>query len=87
MSRSGVGISTGSITGGGVVAVVASAGVFAVMHLLGAATPAAAVASGVSTFVFGLGVGALAVATNRLGGAIVAHVVFNATVILLAVVV
>lgn len=61
------------------VAVVVSALVFGLAHLAqGAAySPTAAVITFTGTFVFGLAAGALAAATGRLGGAIIAHIVFN----------
>jgi membrane protease YdiL (CAAX protease family) len=64
------------------IAVVVSAVTFALIHLIGVGSPTAAVVIGLSTLLFGLGAGALAAATGRLGGAIVAHVVFNALVVL-----
>ncbi|MDJ0336166.1 CPBP family intramembrane metalloprotease [Salinibacterium sp. G-O1] len=66
------------------IAVVISSLVFALMHVLGTSTAASALTIGLSTFLFALGAGALAVTTNRLGGAITAHVVFNGSVIALA---
>jgi membrane protease YdiL (CAAX protease family) len=64
------------------IAVVVSAVTFALIHLIGVGSPTAAVVIGLSTLLFGLGAGALAAVTGRLGGAIVAHVVFNALVVL-----
>ncbi|ANJ26266.1 hypothetical protein ATC03_05565 [Agromyces aureus] len=66
------------------VAVVVSALVFGLAHLAqGAAlSPTAAGVAFVSTFVFGLAAGALAAATGRIGGAIIAHVVFNGLLVL-----
>jgi hypothetical protein len=61
-------------------AVVVSAVTFALIHLINAGSPTAVFVIGLSTF--GLGAGALAAVTDRLGGAIVAHVVFNAMVVL-----
>jgi len=79
-----LGVLRGTSRATGVIAVVASAGVFGLMHVFSAATPAAALATGLSTFVFGLGAGSVALTTNRLGGAIISHVVFNGSVVLLA---
>jgi len=62
-------------------AVVVSAALFALVHVIDSASPTATVVIGVSTFVFGLGAAALTVVTGRLGGAIVAHVTFNALVV------
>ena len=64
------------------IAVVVSAITFALIHLINAGSPTAVLVIGVSTFVFGLGAAALAAVTGRVGGAIVAHVVFNALVVL-----
>ena len=56
---------------------------FALMHLvtIDPAHTATAVVVGASTLIFGLAAAALALATNRIGGAIVAHVTFNGLVI------
>ncbi|MGY3565131.1 CPBP family intramembrane glutamic endopeptidase [Sinomonas sp. RB5] len=65
-------------------AVVITAAAFALVHaLLLAGTPGEAVLTGVSTFLFALLAGAVAAATQRLGGAIVGHVVFNGLGVLL----
>jgi membrane protease YdiL (CAAX protease family) len=64
------------------IAVSVSAVTFALIHLINAGSPTAALVIGLSTLLFGLGAGALAAVTGRLGGAIVAHVVFNALVVL-----
>jgi membrane protease YdiL (CAAX protease family) len=64
------------------IAVSVSAVTFALIHLINAGSPTAALVIGLSTLLFGLGAGALAAATGRVGGAIVAHVVFNALVVL-----
>lgn len=80
-------------TGGGargsstVIAVVVSAIVFAVVHVLTVGTVTGVWVAGVSTFVFGVGAACLAVLTGRLGGAIIAHVTFNALVVVPALVV
>ncbi|MBD8538918.1 CPBP family intramembrane glutamic endopeptidase [Frigoribacterium sp. CFBP 8751] len=60
-------------------AVIVSAALFAVLHVAVGlnVAPTTATIIVVSTFVFGLIVGTLASVTGRLGGAIVAHVVFN----------
>ena len=56
-----------------------SAALFAVLHVAVGlnVAPTTATIIVVSTFVFGLIVGTLASVTGRLGGAIVAHIVFN----------
>ncbi|GAA4062259.1 hypothetical protein GCM10022282_24690 [Agromyces indicus] len=63
--------------------VVVAAAVFALLHTLDAATPSGAWTVGLSTFVLGCAVGALVATTGRLGGAFVAHAVFNLTLVLL----
>lgn len=69
-----------------VIAVLVSALVFALVHMLTATTVTSVVVVGVSTFVFGLGAACLAALTGRLGGAIIAHVTFNALVVVPALV-
>ncbi|WP_035879260.1 CPBP family intramembrane glutamic endopeptidase [Cryobacterium sp. MLB-32] len=64
-----------------VIAVLVSALVFALVHVLTVGTVTGVWVAGVSTFVFGLGAACLAVLTGRLGGAIIAHVTFNALVV------
>ncbi|WP_174774760.1 CPBP family intramembrane glutamic endopeptidase [Cryobacterium sp. HLT2-28] len=66
-------------------AVVVSAAVFALLHVLDAESVTVVVVAGLSTFVFGLAAGSVAAATGRLGGAVIAHVTFNALVVLPAV--
>ena len=64
--------------GAAVMAVITTSLVFALMHaLVGSFSPAGLLVTLVSTTVFGLLVGTLAARTGRIGGAIVAHVVFN----------
>ncbi|MEC5182996.1 membrane protease YdiL (CAAX protease family) [Cryobacterium sp. MP_3.1] len=77
-ATSGRGVSA-AVAGG--TAVVVSAVVFALVHVINTGSMTATVVIGLSTFLFGLGAGALAVLTGRLGGAIVAHVTFNALVV------
>ncbi|TDW30569.1 CPBP family intramembrane glutamic endopeptidase [Cryobacterium psychrophilum] len=64
-----------------VIAVLVSGLVFALVHTLTAGTPTAVVVGGVSTFVFGTSAAVLAALTGRLGGAVVAHVTFNALIV------
>lgn len=65
-------------------AVVVTSVVFALVHaLLLLSTPTEAALAGVSTLVFALLAGATAAATQRLGGAMVGHVVFNGLGVLL----
>lgn len=63
-------------------AVAVSALVFALAHVLPVGSVGAAVVVGVSTLVFGLAAASVAVLTGRLGAAIIAHVTFNALVVL-----
>lgn len=67
-----------------VISILASAGLFALLHVTQAANPSAALILGVSTFVFGLGAATIAGLTGRIGGAIVAHIVFNGTLVVTA---
>ncbi|MET0956595.1 MAG: CPBP family intramembrane glutamic endopeptidase [Cryobacterium sp.] len=67
-------------------AIVVSGLVFALVHILTVSTPTAAMVIGVSTFVFGAAAAALSQLTGRLGGAVVAHITFNALVIVPALV-
>lgn len=60
-----------------VIAVTVSSLVFAAVHVLQTGGGAQAVVVGISTLVLGIGLGALAAVTGRLGGAIIAHIVFN----------
>jgi membrane protease YdiL (CAAX protease family) len=64
--------------------IVASAALFALLHLTQAASPTGAMVLGLTAFVSGLAAGAIAGLTDRIGGAIVAHVVFNGTLVLTA---
>lgn len=71
-------------TASSVVAVIASAVIFALMHVIAADTPQAALATGIASLTLGVGTGILAVTTNRLGGAILSHAVFNGSVIVMS---
>jgi len=64
-----------------VIAVTVSGLVFALVHTLTADSPTTVLVVGVSTFAFGVSVAVLAVVTGRLGGPIIAHLTFNAVVI------
>ena len=64
-----------------VVGILVSGFVFALVHILTASTPTAAIVVGLSTFIFGAAAAVLAQVTGRLGGAIVAHVTFKALVV------
>ncbi|XUK63789.1 CPBP family intramembrane metalloprotease [Plantibacter sp. RU18] len=67
------------------VTVLVSAALFAALHLVVANGPTEALIAGVGTFLVGLGTGTAAVLTGRLGPAIVTHVVFNASLLVLGV--
>ncbi len=67
------------------IAVVISAALFASLHLVVASGPSEALVTGVGTFLVGLGTGTAAVLTGRLGPAIVTHIVFNASLLVLGV--
>jgi membrane protease YdiL (CAAX protease family) len=75
---------TRGVTGAAVVSVVAVAIVFTAVHLIGVGTVTGIVTTGTPLLAFALGVGALRTATGRIGGAVVAHVVFNALGVWLA---
>jgi membrane protease YdiL (CAAX protease family) len=62
--------------------VVLSALTFTLLHMLEAANPTAVLVLGISTFILGLSTATLTAATGRIGAALVAHVVFNATLVL-----
>jgi len=68
------------------VAVVLSAAIFALPHVVGASSLGNGLVAFAGAAVLGLGSGALAVATQRVGASIVAHVTFNAALLLLLVV-
>jgi len=59
----------------------ASASLFALLHLTQAASPTGAAVLGLSSFAFGLAAALIAGLTGRIGGAIVAHVVFNGSLV------
>ena len=65
-----------------VISILASAGLFALLHVTQAANPTAALILGASTFVFGLATATIAGLTGRIGGSIVTHVVFNGLLVL-----
>lgn len=67
------------------VAVAISAVLFALLHVVVASGPSEALVTGIGTLLVGLGTGTAAVLTGRLGPAIVTHVVFNASVLVLGV--
>ncbi|WP_162240788.1 CPBP family intramembrane glutamic endopeptidase [Leifsonia sp. Leaf264] len=64
-------------------AIIVTALVFAALHLVEANSLRSAIVLGVSTLLFGAAAGALASYTGRIGGAIVAHIVFNGTLVAL----
>jgi len=63
------------------IALVVSAGTFALLHVSGTDSLTVAAVVGASTLLFGVGAGALAAITGRAGGAVVAHITFNALVV------
>lgn len=65
------------------IGVVVSALVFGLLHTTDATSPQSAVVIGVSTCLFGAAAGTVTVLTGRLGGAIIAHIVFNAIAVIL----
>lgn len=73
----------GTLRGGRWIAVVISAVLFAVLHLLVVTTLAQTIVVGVGTLLVGLVTGSLAILTGRLGPAVVAHVVFNTSILAL----
>jgi uncharacterized protein len=64
--------------GAAVLGVIVASAVFELMHVVGSGSAAL-----IGTFVFGLIAGTLTAATGRIGGAVVAHVVFNGIAVLL----
>jgi membrane protease YdiL (CAAX protease family) len=65
-----------------VVAMAVSALLFALLHLTQAASPTGALILGASSFTFGLAAATIAALTGRIGGSVVAHVVFNGALVL-----
>ncbi|KQO11405.1 hypothetical protein ASF06_01755 [Agreia sp. Leaf244] len=66
------------------ISVLASAVLFAALHLTEVTSPTAAAAIGSSTLIFGIASGVLAAITGRTGGSIIAHVTFNGSLVLAA---
>jgi membrane protease YdiL (CAAX protease family) len=64
------------------ISIVTSATLFALLHLTQAANPTGALVLGLSSLILGLAVALIAGLTGRIGGAIVAHVVFNGSLVL-----
>lgn len=64
-----------------VAAVSVSAVAFALVHVVQASSVSAGLVVGVSTLLFGMAAGTVVAMTGRLGGAIIAHVTFNALVV------
>jgi membrane protease YdiL (CAAX protease family) len=63
------------------IAIAVSGLVFALVHVLQVTTASEAWVAGLGTLVFGLAAASVAALTGRLGGAIIAHVTFNALVV------
>jgi membrane protease YdiL (CAAX protease family) len=59
-----------------------SAVLFGLLHVTQAASPIGALVLGLSAFVFGLAAALIAGLTGRIGGAIIAHIVFNGALVL-----
>jgi membrane protease YdiL (CAAX protease family) len=66
------------------VSIIVSATLFALLHLTQAANPTGALVLGLSSLIFGFTAALVAGLTGRIGGAIVAHVVFNGSLVLTA---
>jgi membrane protease YdiL (CAAX protease family) len=66
------------------VAIIVSAVLFSALHLTEATNGPAALVLACSTLILGVGTGLIAVFTGRLGGAMVAHAVFNGSLLLAA---
>ncbi|SMG16193.1 CPBP family intramembrane glutamic endopeptidase [Agreia pratensis] len=64
------------------VSMIASAALFALLHLTQAASPTGALVLGLSSLILGLTAALIAGLTGRIGGAIAAHVVFNGSLVL-----
>ena len=67
-----------------IASVLVSAVSFTALHLAEVTNITAALVLGLSTLIFGLGSATLAAATGRIGGSIVAHVTFNGSLVLAA---
>ena len=68
-----------------ILAIAVSGAAFALVHVLLVPSVPAFAAVGLSSLIFGLAAATIAVLTGRLGGAIIAHVTFNALVVLPAI--
>ncbi|MDN4641345.1 CPBP family intramembrane metalloprotease [Agreia sp. PsM10] len=64
-----------------VLSIITSAALFALLHLTQAANPIGAAVLGISAVTFGLAAALIAGLTGRIGGAIIAHVVFNGSLV------
>jgi membrane protease YdiL (CAAX protease family) len=67
-----------------VVSIIASATLFAVLHLTESTNATAAAVLGISTFALGLTSALIAALTGRIGGSIIAHMTFNGSLVLAA---
>jgi membrane protease YdiL (CAAX protease family) len=65
-----------------IVSIIISATLFALLHLTQAANLTGALVLGLSSLIFGMTAALIAGLTGRIGGAIVAHVVFNGSLVL-----
>jgi membrane protease YdiL (CAAX protease family) len=66
------------------VSIVVSAALFAVLHLAESTNATAAAVLGISTFALGLTSALIAALTGRIGGSIIAHMTFNGSLVLAA---
>lgn len=66
------------------VSIVVSAALFAVLHLTESTNTTAAAVLGISTFALGLTSALIAALTGRIGGSIIAHMTFNGSLVLAA---
>ena len=64
------------------ISILASATLFAALHLTQAASPSGALVLGLTSLVLGLTVALIAGLTGRIGGAIVAHIAFNGSLVM-----
>ena len=62
--------------------IILSASTFALLHLMEAASLTAALILGLSTFILGLVTATLSATTGRIGAPLIAHITFNATLVI-----
>ncbi len=76
------GLASGGRGAASVVAVIVSAALFSLLHLVEVSNVQTAIVLGLSTLILGLATGAISLFTGRIGGAMVAHATFNGSLIL-----